>query len=131
MNDRGKLALQNLGQALDRLEEVLNVSPSENNYVIDATIQRFEFVIELYWKTFKHLLAAQGKTTSLPKASLQEAYAAGWICDEKLWLNMMRDRNLTSHTYKEKNAQEIYKNIRTYYPEMRQVYRKLCALSPS
>jgi len=37
---------------------------------IDGTIQRFEFVIELYWKTLKRLLALEGINTYTPRESL-------------------------------------------------------------
>jgi len=35
---------------------------------------------------------------------------------EELWLQMLDDRNMTSHTYDEPTAKQIYENIQTYYP---------------
>lgn len=40
-----------LGDALNRLQEVLAMDPQEDSVVIDATIHRFEFTYELLWKT--------------------------------------------------------------------------------
>lgn len=34
---------------------------------------------------------------------------------------MLRDRNLTSHTYKIELAVEIYGRIQSYYPEMKRI----------
>ncbi|MBE0510941.1 MAG: nucleotidyltransferase substrate binding protein, partial [Gammaproteobacteria bacterium] len=52
-------SLTNLGRALTRLEEALK-EPDTNSLVIDGTIQRFEFVIELFWKAFKRILSREG-----------------------------------------------------------------------
>lgn len=125
MNKNVELVLNELKNAIDRLGEALAFSPEENPLAIDATIQRFEFVIELYWKTFKKCLAENGIETSLPKEALREAFAANWISDDKLWIDMMLDRNLTSHTYREKTAQEIYGRIRVYYPQLRSTFADL------
>jgi hypothetical protein len=44
--------------------------PESNPLAIDGTIQRFEFVYELFWKTFKNLLETEGITTYTPKEAL-------------------------------------------------------------
>jgi nucleotidyltransferase substrate binding protein (TIGR01987 family) len=103
--------LPNLRQALDRLQEALN-EPETNALVIDGTIQRFEFVIELYWKTLRRLLSLNGIQTSTPREAIGESFRAGWIGDETAWLEMLRDRNETSHIYNETMARRIYKRIR-------------------
>lgn len=118
-NQRAKQAIDQLSDALDRFTEILAIPADENTYVIDAAIHRFEFVIELYWKAFKQVLATQGKIITLPKQALQEAYQANWIEDETIWLKMLQDRNSTSHTYKEKNALEIYQHLKDYLPMMK------------
>jgi len=93
-----------------------------HDFLLDTTVQRFEFSIELFWKALKHLLALNGVTVNLPKEVLQEAYVSRWIDNEKLWLAMLKDRNQTSHTYKHELALEIYERIKQYYPEMRKVH---------
>lgn len=123
MNDiRWQQSLQSLGDALNRLEDVLKEPLDVHDFLLDAAVQRFEFTIELFWKTLKHLLALKGKKVNLPKDILQEAYASGWIDNETLWLRMLQDRNQTSHTYKHELALEIYERVETYYPEMRKTY---------
>jgi len=49
-----------------------------------------------------------------PKRALHFAYQAGWIDDEVLWLKMLNDRNLTSHTYREDYALEIYSHLASH-----------------
>ncbi len=42
-----------LGNALQRLGEAVSHHPDQKNLYRDASIQRFEFCIELYWKVLK------------------------------------------------------------------------------
>ena len=121
---RWQTSLAQLGKVLERLEQALAESP-DNPLLVDATIQRFEFTIELFWKTFRHLLALEGKEAFSPKESLQAAYQLGWIQDEAAWLGMLKDRNLTSHTYHDALAAKIFANIRANFPEMERTYQFL------
>lgn len=109
-------SLGNLGRALERLREGLE-SPEPPPLVVDGTIQRFEFVVELFWKTLKRALAAEGIETTTPREALQKAYQVGWLKDEKTWLSALQDRNETSHLYDEAVAHAIYLRLRTYWPE--------------
>jgi nucleotidyltransferase substrate binding protein (TIGR01987 family) len=117
-------ALAVLARSLERLREAL-AEPAANPLAIDGTIQRFEFAIELFWKALRRLLAREGITTTTPREALTEAYRAGWLSDEAAWLQMLRDRNETSHTYNESTAKRIYANIRNAFPEMERTCREL------
>ena len=85
---------------------------------IDATIQRFEFSVELFWKLLKRLLSDLGQETSHPKEVLKEAFTSGLIDQEQEWIRMLNDRNETSHTYDEELADAIYGRIKTTYIPM-------------
>lgn len=115
-------AIEVFAQALTRLEDVLRRSPAEDDIVLDATIQRFEFTIELCWKALKKKLYVEGVEAATPRNVLQQAYMAHWISDEEIWLDMLKDRNLTSHTYREEQAKLIYAKI----PQYAQAMRGLC-----
>ena len=105
--------------AIKRLAEALAVDARITPIAVDAAIQRFEFCYELLWKALKKMLLDQENIeVQSPKQVLQHAYALGWIKDEKLWLQMAQDRNLTSHTYQEELALEIYQRIPTYLKAM-------------
>ncbi|MBS1986456.1 nucleotidyltransferase substrate binding protein [Candidatus Dependentiae bacterium] len=108
---RVEKALQALGAAIDKPIDV-------DSMYLDATIQRFEFSIELFWKLLKLLLASKGVEVAYPKDVLREAFAGKLIDNERVWLAILRDRNLTSHTYNQELAETIYTNIKTYYPVM-------------
>jgi nucleotidyltransferase substrate binding protein (TIGR01987 family) len=122
-------SLNNLERALARLKEALG-EPASNSLVIDGTIQRFEFVIELYWKAFKRLLEREGIQANTPRESIKQAYQVGWIEDEDAWLEMLRDRNETSHVYDEATARRIYESIKRNFVALERVYGRLRALTP-
>ena len=110
------LAFQKVKKALTSLDEMAKAPQQANRGNIDAAIQRFEFTIELFWKLLKKILESKGVLTEYPKDVLREAYRGHLIDDENVWLSMLKDRNLTSHTYDEKIANEIYDHIQGYLP---------------
>ncbi|MCZ6902205.1 MAG: HI0074 family nucleotidyltransferase substrate-binding subunit [Rickettsia endosymbiont of Ixodes persulcatus] len=88
-----------------KLEAIYLKPITEDRAYIDATIQRFEFTFELAWKFLKEYFVEKGIVLNYPKEVLKEAFTAGII----IWIYMLADRNMTSHTYDEKLADEIYK----------------------
>jgi nucleotidyltransferase substrate binding protein (TIGR01987 family) len=125
MNERALQQLfDDLGRSLSRLAEALTVGAREP-LAIDGTIQRFEFTFELFWKAVRRLLALQGVEANSPKAVLQHAYRLGWLDDEQAWLDVLKDRNLTSHTYQEPLALEVYRRIPTHHAAMRAAFNRL------
>lgn len=110
--------VQNFIKALNKLKEGLTQYNEKNELLRDGIIQRFEFTFELAWKTLKEVFEDEGLIgLNSPKSVLKEAFSAGIIQDEKLWMNMLMDRNSTSHMYNESNAIEICKNIKEKYVE--------------
>ncbi|MBE6064215.1 nucleotidyltransferase substrate binding protein [Clostridium cochlearium] len=110
--------VQNFIKALNKLKEGLTQYNEKNELLRDGIIQRFEFTFELAWKTLKEVFEDEGLIgLNSPKSVLKEAFSAGIIQDEKLWMNMLMDRNSTSHMYSESNAIEICKNIKEKYVE--------------
>lgn len=109
-----------LETALGRLREILGV-PEDHMGRVDAMIQRFEFSYELTWKALKAALEVYGLVTASPRDAWKKAYAAGWIESDRIWLDMLDDRNLTSHTYNESLAEDIAARIPSYLPAMEQL----------
>ena len=105
-------------KALQRFTEALAEDQS-NPLAIDGSIQRFEFCFELGWKLIKKMLMdVEGIEVLSSKKALQSAYQLGWIEDEQAWLKMLNDRNLTSQTYREEYAQEIYSKLPIHLKQM-------------
>lgn len=63
-------------------------------------IQAFEFTHELAWKVMKDYLTDQGNTEITgSRDATRAAFAAHLLADGEVWMDMIRSRNLTSHTY--------------------------------
>lgn len=111
-DERFTLALDHFERALARLHEVL--AQPENEFIRDATIQRFEFTFEAAWKAMYRWLRARGVDVDEDAySSLPEAFKRQLITDEKRWGEMRKYRNLTSHTYNEPLAIEVAAFVRT------------------
>lgn len=107
MADAGR-ALSNLDRALGELESYAAL-PIAHPRDKAGLIQAFEFTFELFWKMFQKLAPEAG----LEAASPREALAAGvklhliHTSESGDWSQMLRDRNLTSHTNDARVADEI------------------------
>lgn len=110
--ERIKELLASYSDALSRLEESLAEDVTRSSTLIDGTIQRFEFTVELSWKLLRLMLLAEGIETNTPRATLKEAFRATWLADGEGWIDMLDDRNKTSHLYDEKISAEIYRKIK-------------------
>lgn len=102
-------------KALHRLEIALTKTLDEDDLYLDATIQRFEFTFELAWKLMKAVLEYEGIEATSPRSSIREAWKQHIIGDAEKWLDMQVKRNLSSHTYNEETAQDIYRHIKENY----------------
>ncbi len=109
MEEELRERLKSLENAYERLKEALELKVDVADIVIDAAIQRFEFTFELSWKTVKRFaeILGAGKCNSA-RSCIKLAYRLGWIDDEKRWLSLLEARNLTSHTYNQQVAKEVY-----------------------
>lgn len=108
--------LDNFIKALDRLKEGLNEFNENNALERDGIIQRYEFTFELSWKALKELFEDEGLIDlNTPKIILREAFSMALIDNQNIWLNMLMDRNYTSHIYSENLAIDICRNIKTQY----------------
>ncbi|ETZ07142.1 hypothetical protein P618_200685 [Holospora obtusa F1] len=109
-----KLKAELFLKAMDAFEEVLSSNVAPPSIQRDAAIQRFEFTFELAWKALKNLYYEKGVDLNSPKDVFRHAFASGDIQDEKIWLEMLKDRNLTSHTYNEPLACEVFSHLPKY-----------------
>lgn len=113
--ERLREKLSNYQKAMKRLEESIALQ-NPNEYIYDAVIKRFEFTYELAWKLMKAYIEYKGgEEVRFARDVFREAYANGLIRDGEVWLQMMKDRNLSSHTYDEEAAREIYERVKQSY----------------
>ncbi len=115
--------LEGAEKALETLREILREPYSV--IVRDATIQRFEYTFEIFWKLVKeYLYNHEGIECNSPKSCFREALSVGLLNEEQAitCLEMTDDRNLTSHTYVEEVAESIYEKMQDYYHLMDTVF---------
>ncbi len=114
--DRHEQRIKTAEAALKTLIDILD-SPGLNDIQRDAAIQRFEYSFEAVWKAARaYLFDVEGIDAASPKRVLRESRNVGLLSDEQtaLGLQMVDDRNLTSHTYHEGLAQKIYEKLEIY-----------------
>jgi nucleotidyltransferase substrate binding protein (TIGR01987 family) len=83
----------------------------------EGVIQRFEYTMELAWKTMKDYLEYQNIVFDqiTPLAVIRSAFEAGIIKDGEIWQNALDARNKMSHTYNFETFSRVIADIRTHY----------------
>jgi nucleotidyltransferase substrate binding protein (TIGR01987 family) len=101
---RWKQRFQNFDRAVALLREPFARDVATlSNLEKEGTVQRFEFTVELAWKTLKDYLEFEGQVLDpvTPRNVIKEAFTAGILNDGQVWIDMLNHRNLLSHTYDE------------------------------
>lgn len=116
---RAEDGLYNFSRALDKLVEAIELkshlySLGFSNIYLDLIVKRFEFTFEMSWKAIKRYLNSVGIESLNPRSCFQEAYAQGLIKDESVWLEMIEQRNLSSHIYNESEISPIIQSVERY-----------------
>lgn len=137
---RWKQRFSNFVKALNKLSEAVSyintnfddeVKSEENNIldeiVKEGLIQRFEYTHELAWNVMKDYLIYQGNpSVGGSRDATREAFQLNLFSDGHVWMDMISSKNLTSHTYNEETANEIYnKIIDSYYPAFLEFQQKM------
>ena len=85
----------------------------------EGLIQRFEYTHELAWNIMKDYAEFQGNNnTKGSRDATREAFKMGLISNAEVWMDMIKSRNDTSHTYNEDTAEEIIVKIIEHYCAM-------------
>ena len=109
-----KKALENAEAAVAKLVAFLG-DPVTSDRDRAGVIQAFEFTFETSWKLLKSLAEREGLEAESPRRALLAGHKLGLIEDEELWLEMLQDRNLTSHVYHSQLAERIFTAISMRY----------------
>ncbi len=107
---------ENFRKAFTELKSYCAV-PIQDNRDRAGIIQAFEFTFEQAWKAIQKAAGSVGTEVAYPKQAFSFAMQSGWIkqSDEPKWTTMIKDRNLTSHTYKQELANEVLSHILNDY----------------
>ena len=124
--ERWKERLQSYSKALLQLESALQ----QKQFSVlekDGVIKRFEFTFELAWKTLQDKLYDEGYlSTKGPKPEIKQAFNNGIITDGQAWMDMLTDRNNSTHLYEESAAVSIFDRIQiSYFKQLQELKSKL------
>ncbi len=110
--------LDNYNKALSRLTDAIALDETKELSELEkqGLIQSFEYTHELAWKVMKDYFFFQGNSEITgSRDATRQAFRVELIEDGDNWMKMIKDRNLTSHTYDEEVSQKIYENIVNIY----------------
>lgn len=104
----------NFNKALAKLASAVKDQEPESLSELEkeGLIQRFEYTHELAWNVMKDYLAYQGNTMiGGSRDATREAFKINLIEDGETWMDMIKSRNQTTHTYNEETAEDIFQKI--------------------
>jgi len=127
---RWKQRFDNYSKALSQLTKFIEKGEL-NEFEQQGLIQCFEYTYELAWNSIKDVFEAQGEVGIIgSRDAFRLAFKRGLIENGETWMEMIKSRVLTSHTYNEDVADDISNRIVTqYYPEFIRLQLRLETLS--
>jgi nucleotidyltransferase substrate binding protein (TIGR01987 family) len=113
---RWQQRFKNYLKAFSQLELFVEKGESLNHLEQQGLIKAFEYTYELAWNTIKDFYYEQGEADIQgSRDAIRLAFKRGLIVNGEVWMDMLKDRNRTSHSYNEEIAKEIVKNILEKY----------------
>ena len=114
---------------LEKTNKTLIEAMSKDNYSTleqDWAIQRFDYTIELTWKTLKKVLEYEWQVSNLfPKEIFKECFKADLIDDLDIWFDLLDQRNTLSHFYSEYISNRSFEFIKSHYSVITFLVEKL------
>ncbi len=125
------LNLESIQKAISALEAAVAVSenkafmdnlrPVERNVIHSGVIQHFEFTYELCWKFIQRWIRLNNSPEDAEPRTRKELFRlaakVGLIQNPGQWFLFTEARNLTSHTYNEAKADQVYASALDFLPE--------------
>ncbi|MBZ5757875.1 nucleotidyltransferase substrate binding protein [Pseudomonas sp. S5(2021)] len=113
--------LANYERALGQLTRAVELAQERPLSELErqGLIQAFEFVFELAWNLMKDYFLYQGNPTITgSRDAIRTAFKQGLITDGEGWMEMIKSRNQSAHTYNESVANEIVESILGCYQQL-------------
>lgn len=111
---RWRQRLKHFQKALGQLRTAVDLSGERPLSQIEkqGLIKAFEFTHELAWNVMKDYFVYQGNSSIMgSRDATREAFQRGIIAAGEDWMEMIKSRNMTSHTYNEEIADEIAEKV--------------------
>jgi nucleotidyltransferase substrate binding protein (TIGR01987 family) len=130
---RWKQRFDNYLKAFQTLVEASELAEERelSNLEQQGLIQSFEFTHELAWNVLKDYLENQGLVNIIgSRDATREAFKNGLISDGEAWMDMIKARNLTTHTYNPNIADDVAEDIlQRFYFAFEEMAEKFTELS--
>ena len=107
----------NYQRSFNLLREAIEQESPLTQLEKEGVIQRFEYTMELAWKTLKDYLESEGVVFDqiTPRAVIRRVFEAGIIKQGGIWQNALDARNRMSHTYNFDIFEQVIADIHTSY----------------
>ena len=119
----------NFKKALETLLDAVELATERDLSKLEkqGLIKSFEYTYELEWKTVKDFFKLKGEVDILgSKDAFRLAFREGLVTCGDALMQSVESRQLTSHTYNEETANEIYNDIMNkYYSAFKEIADRL------
>lgn len=125
---RLKTAIDRFGEMLDAFKHNADRQPLEQEAVQDSLIKRFEYTLEVAWKTCKRHLEEEGfaeAATGSPKSIMRLAAQRNLISDPEAWFRYLQFRQDTSHDYSSDKAEAVLDVTEDFYNDVMHLYEEM------
>ncbi|HDS85025.1 MAG TPA: hypothetical protein ENN97_07525 [Phycisphaerales bacterium] len=123
-----KTALERFGEMLKAYQSDSQRTPIEQEAVRDSLIKRFEYTLEVAWKTCKRHLEEEGfleAATGSPKSIIRLAAQNALIDNPQAWFRYLRVRQGAAHDYSSGKAEAVLILTEDFYGDVVKLYREM------
>jgi len=118
---RWKQRFENFEKVFKQLSKAKDLATKRNLSELEqqGLIQSFEYTHELAWKVIKdYFFHQENASINGSRDATRAAFQIGLIEDGEGWMEMIKSRNQSSHTYDEETASAIATKILDYYCDL-------------
>lgn len=126
LETRWKRRFANFGRAVARLRAAVALAHERPLSELEqqGLIQAFEFTQELAWQVMNDYVEYQGDSSITgSRDAIRAAFRAGLVVDGEGWMDTIKSRNRSTHTYDENTANELAGLIADRYLTLFQAFR--------
>lgn len=121
-----KTAIERFSEMLEAFRHNDQRPPLEQEAVQDSLIKRFEYTLEVAWKTCKRHLREEGfaeAATGSPKSIIRLAAQRTLIDNPETWFEYLRFRQDTSHDYSSDKADAVLDIVEDFCRDVTKLYQ--------
>jgi nucleotidyltransferase substrate binding protein (TIGR01987 family) len=124
---RWKQRFQNYQKAIATMKDAMELAATRELSDLEkqGVIQGFQFTFEMAWNVMKDYLEEQGINDIMgSKNAIRYAFNKGLIEDGEAWMDMIKGRNLVSHSYDKETAENLLIKIKQSFYDLLATFEK-------